>query len=100
VDIYVRDQRRKSLRRADLYFVALGQIVSVEFKYVGLHGLRDAKAVAGQMRRFVENHAATLLVIYSGSKDGSEVRGVARLRDRLGPAVPVVLVYGPAIPPG
>jgi hypothetical protein len=33
-----------SARRADLYVVANGQVVSVEFKYVGSTGLRDARA--------------------------------------------------------
>ena len=79
--------------------MALNQIVSVEFKYVGPHGVRNAGAVAAQMRLYVKHHAATLLVIYSGTKAGTEVRGMSRLAELLDPAVPVVLLHGPAILP-
>jgi hypothetical protein len=92
----------KSLRRADLYVVAQGQIVSIEFKYVGPNGVRNPKAVAKQMELYVKHHAATLLVIYSSTKKRSEVRGLARLGellDRLGSAVTLVVPHGPAIPP-
>jgi len=71
--------------------------VSIEFKYVEGHVLRDPKGVAEQMQRFVEHHDATILVIYSGSNDRSEVRGVAQVRRAL-PNVPIVLVRGRAIP--
>ena len=103
VAMYVRGkQRRKSLRRADLYVVAQGKIVSLEFKHVGPPGVRNPKAVAEQMRLYVKHHAATLLVIYSGSKGGSEIRGLARLHDLLdplGPTVTLVAIDGPEIPP-
>jgi hypothetical protein len=89
----------EALRHADLYVVAQEQVVSVEFKYVGVAGVRNAKAVAAQMQRYVEKHAATLLVIYSGTEAGSEVQGMARLRKWLDPAVPVVLLHGDAIAP-
>ena len=98
--MYVRVGGRRSLRRADLYVIADGKIVSVEFKYADLHGVRDPKAVAKQMQLYVKNHKATLLVIYSGSEKGTEVKGVKKVREALGSAAPVVLVYGPAIPKG
>jgi len=96
VNVYV--PRRRSAKRADLYLVTSDKVVSVEFKYVGQHGLRDVPACAGQMRRYVEKHAATLLAIYDGANKGSEVRGVDQLRSLFGPALSVVVVSGPAIP--
>jgi hypothetical protein len=96
VNVYVRG--RRSAKRADLYLVTREEVVSVEFKYVGRHGLRDVPACAAQMRRYVEKHAATLLAIYDGANNGSEVRGVDRLRSLLGPAVRIVVVSGPDIP--
>jgi hypothetical protein len=98
VDIYVPNTRGgRSLKRADLYVVTAERVVSIEFKYVEGHVLRDPKGVAEQMQRFVEHHDATILVIYSGSNDRSEVRGVAQVRREL-PGVPIVLVRGRAIP--
>ncbi|MGD1154025.1 MAG: hypothetical protein ABR911_14280 [Syntrophales bacterium] len=88
----------RSSRRADLYLVAQGGIVSVEFKYLGSHGSLNVEGCAVQMHRYVEKHAATLLVIYTSSSDGKEVRGLKELRRRLGSAVHVILVHGPAVP--
>jgi hypothetical protein len=96
VNVYVLG--RPSAKRADLYLVTRDEVVSVEFKYVGQHGVRDVPACAAQMRRYVDKHAATLLAIYDGAGHGDEVRGVARLRSLLGPAVRVVVTPGPAIP--
>lgn len=94
-EVNIRVSEKQSLRRADLYLVAQGGIVSVEFKYLGSHGSLDVEGCAVQMRRYVENHAATLLVIYANSVDKNEVRGLDRLRRLLGPAVHVILVCGP-----
>ena len=95
VNIYVPG--RRSALRADLYLVAQGGIVSVEFKYLGSRGALNVNGCVAQMRRYVENHAATLLVIYANSSDGKEVRGLDRLRNRLDPSVHVIFVSGPAI---
>ena len=89
---------RRSPKRADLYLVTRGEVMSVEFKYVGRHGIRDAPACAAQMRRYVDKHAATLQAIYNGASDGGEIRAVDRLCSLLGSAVRVVIVSGPSIP--
>ena len=99
-DIYVPNTGGgRSLKRADLYVVTAGQVVSIEFKYVERHGLRDPKGIAEQMQRFVKYHAATILVIYSGSHNRSDVPGVAQVRRGLPQCVPIVVISGPAIPP-
>jgi hypothetical protein len=94
-NIYVPGGR--SPRRADLYLVARGGIVSVEFKYLGSKGSLNVDGCAAQMRRYIENHAATLLVIYDSSSNGKEVRGLDRLRSLLSRDVHVIIIYGPAI---
>jgi hypothetical protein len=96
--VNVRDREAQPAKRADLYLVAQRKVVSVEFKYVGPHGVRDVSACAAQMRRYVEKHAATLLVIYDGARRRDEVPGMGRLRNCLGPTVPVIVVPGPEIP--
>lgn len=95
VNVRVADDR--PAKRADLYVVTQRGIVSVEFKYTGEHGLRDASACAAQMQRYIERHAATLLAIYDGGNNKGELRGLDRLRSRLDPAVRVVVVSGPEI---
>jgi hypothetical protein len=97
VNIYIPGKRRA--RRADLYLAAQGGIVSIEFKYIGNHGSLNIKDCADQMRGYVEHHAATMLVIYSGSNDRRTSQGMDQLCNLLGPAVNVILVNGPAIPP-
>ena len=39
-----------------------GQVVSLEFKYVGLGGLRDIPGCAAQVRRHAECHAEAIVV--------------------------------------
>ena len=95
VNVYVPG--RKSPKRADLYLATRDEVVSVEFKYAGLHGVPDVRACAAQMSRYVDTHAATLMVIYDGASNG-DVRGVDHLCGLLGSAVPVVVVSGPSIP--
>lgn len=89
---------RRSPKRADLYVAALGGILSLEFKYVGPNGLRDVSGCDRQMSRYIENHAAALLVVYFGSRDG-ESRGIGQLRSLIDPAVHVLEVCGPPIAP-
>ena len=84
-------------QRADLYFAVQGGIVSVEFKYLGSDGSLNVDGCAKQMRRFVENHAATLLIIYVGRSEGREVQRLDQLRRQLGPAVHIIPVHGPVI---
>jgi hypothetical protein len=96
VDMYVRTERRdRSLRHADLYLIASGQIISLEYKYVGPKGLKNLEACAGQMRPYRNAHAATRLVIYSGTPTGP-VRGLDTLTGLLPADVPLV-VYGPPV---
>lgn len=56
---------RRSPRRADLYIVAKQQVISLEFKYVGASGIRDAAGCEAQMLRHAENHERALFVVYS-----------------------------------
>lgn len=99
-DRYTPIRRHETLRRADLYVIGQEQIVSVEFKYAGLHGIRDPSHCIEQMKRYVIRHAATMMVVYAALKPDSDVRGVADVRRALGPATPVVVVYGLQIPKG
>ncbi|KAF0155733.1 MAG: hypothetical protein FD159_2034 [Syntrophaceae bacterium] len=93
-EVNIKIPGKQSNRRADLYFAVQGGIVSVEFKYVGSLNVEDC---AKQMHRYIENHAATLLIIYVGRYKRIEVRGLDQLRQKLGPAVPVIPVHGPVI---
>jgi hypothetical protein len=86
-------------RRADLHVVANGQIVSVEFKYVGSAGLRDVRECAAQLRRHAAQHAEAVLVLYSGSHDRVSEQVVDELRRHVAsPTARVVRVCGPEIP--
>jgi hypothetical protein len=99
-DNWLPDQRRReTLRHADLYVVAQDRIVSVEFKYVSVQGVKHPEAIVEQMQRYVDKHAATLLVVYSDSDDKRVGRSMVQLTKLLDPPVPVVLLRGPAILP-
>jgi hypothetical protein len=52
-------------KRADLYLIARDGVVSIEFKYVGVAGVRDVAACAAQLGRHAEHHAEAILVLYS-----------------------------------
>jgi hypothetical protein len=54
-------------KRADLYIVAADGVVSVEFKYVGVAGLRDVGGCAAQLGRHAGHHAEAILVLYSST---------------------------------
>jgi hypothetical protein len=97
--VNVRVAGRSAPRRADLYIVARGRIVSLEFKYIGEQGLRDAAACAAQVGRHAANHALAFLVVYCGA--GAEVLddAMARLRRLVsGGNVRVAGMHGPVIP--
>jgi hypothetical protein len=97
VDMYVRTaESDHSLRRADLYVIAAEQIVSLEFKYIGSEGLVNPRAISKQVQVFLQNHAATRLIIYSGTPHRTVISRLQPLLDMLPCAVPVVL-YGPAV---
>lgn len=97
--VNVNDPSRPSAGRADLYVITRNAVVSVEFKYSGRTGLSDIRGCATQMRRYAQQHAATLLAIYDGASNGTALQAANQLRGLLGPAVPVVVVSGPSIPP-
>jgi hypothetical protein len=84
------------LRRADLHVVADKKIVSLEFKYVGGGGVKNASALAKQLEPYRRYHAATRLVLYSGTPRGTELPGLARLTALVPPGLLVVL-HGPAV---
>jgi hypothetical protein len=65
-EVNVRVAGRPSPKRADLYVVASGQVVSLEFKYVDPRGIRDINGCAAQVRRHAECHSQAILVLYSG----------------------------------
>jgi hypothetical protein len=97
VDIYVQtDDGKRSLRHADLYVIAAGQIISLEYKYAGPTGLSRPEECADQMGPYLAAHAATRLVVYSGTPSGTSVRGLDTLTGLLPADVPLV-VYGPPI---
>jgi hypothetical protein len=89
---------RKRARRADLYVVADGQVVSVEFKYVSATGLRDWRACAAQLERHAAEHAEAILVLYSGGHDAVPREVIDQLRQRLRASARIVRVAGPAVP--
>jgi hypothetical protein len=97
VDMYVQtDHRERSLRHADLYVMAAGQIISLEYKYVSPKGLSSPEGCAAQMRPYLDAHAGTRLVVYSGTPSGTLVRGLETLRGLLPADVPLVL-HGPPV---
>jgi hypothetical protein len=97
VDMYVQTALGdRSLRHADLYVIAAGQIVSLEYKYVGPKGLTSPERCAAQMRPYLDAHAVARLIIYSGTPSTTPVRGMDKLRGLLPPDVPLVL-YGPQV---
>lgn len=98
-EVNVTNAERRSARRADLYVVANGQVVSVEFKYVGSTGLGDRSACASQLRRHAAVHAQAILVLYSGGHDGVPQEVVNQLRQLVGATnARIVRVAGPRIP--
>jgi len=88
--------RKRSLRHADLYVIAAGQIISLEYKYAGPKGLSNPAECAAQMGSYLTTHAATRLVVYSGTSRGTPVVGLDTLETLLPADVPLV-VHGPAI---
>jgi hypothetical protein len=80
----VRVPGRMSPKRADLYVVARTKIVSLEFKYVGAQGLRDAAACAAQVRRHAGHHAMDFLVLYCGGPVDVLRDALARLNHHVG----------------
>jgi hypothetical protein len=94
--VNVKVPGRRSSRHADLYVIAGGHVVSLEFKYVAGKSLRDPEACIEQMRRHAEHHEHGLFVVYSASgttPDLSQVRSGLLANARL------VHVDGPAIAP-
>jgi hypothetical protein len=99
IDINVTTATRdRSLRRADLYVVARGEIVSLEFKYVGARGIKDVPLCIRQMQVYLREHAAALFVVYSGTDGNREIAGAEDVRAGLSPGVGVFL-HGPAAEP-
>ena len=87
----------RSPRRADLHIVARNKIVSLEFKYIGSKGLRDAASCAAQIRLHANNHALALLVLYCGASMELMNDAVARLQRDLPANAKVLSVHGPEI---
>ena len=88
----------QSAKRADLYIVVSGKIVSLEFKYVGAQGLRDAAACAAQVRRYAVNHALAFLVLYCGASLDVHDDALARLNPFVGDDdIRIVGIHGPTI---
>jgi hypothetical protein len=96
VNIVVPNHR--SPRRADLYLLARDKVVSVEFKYIGPLGLRDAALCAAQIRLHAANHALAFLLLYCGADIEVGDQAVARLNRDVGGNVRILAVHGPAIP--
>ena len=86
---------RGSLRRADLYVVADGRIVSFEFKYIGPRGIRNVRACAAQMQLYLREHAVSRFVVYAAGDGGAEIAGVKQLENLLQGCV--VGLTGPAV---
>jgi len=96
-EVNIHVPQRRMPRRADLYIAVQGGVVSVEFKYLGSQRSLNFEGCAVQMRQYVENHAATLMVIYAGLSNREEIRGMDQLCRGLGPDVHVILIRGLAI---
>jgi hypothetical protein len=86
----------RSLRRADLYVIAGGEIVSIEFKYVGARGIGNVAQCVRQMAVYLREHAASLFVVYTGADGTRELRNAAKVEAQLPAGVPVFL-SGPAV---
>jgi hypothetical protein len=95
VDIMVPPHR--SPRRADLHLVAQNKIVSLEFKYIGSKGLRDAALCAAQIRLHAANHALAILLLYCGASREVMNDAVARLQPDLPANARVLSIRGPEI---
>lgn len=80
-DVNIMVPTHRSPRRADLYLVARSKIVSVEFKYIGARGLRDAAACAAQVWLHAANYAVAVLLLYCGGSVDMMNDAVARLND-------------------
>lgn len=86
-----------SPKRADLYIVAAGGIVSVEFKYVGVQGLRDVRNCGAQLGRHAAHHAEAILLLYSAAVVPTPV--ARQLAEEAGANdVHIVNVIGPEVP--
>jgi len=96
-EVNVRVPNHRSPKRADLYIVAGSKIVSLEFKYIGVEGLRDAAACAAQVRRHADNHALAFLVVYCGASMDVQDDALARLNRHVGDDVRLVGIQGPTI---
>src|SRR5439155_19352496 len=96
--VNVRVPHRRSPKRADLYIVARSKIVSLEFKYVGVQGLRDAASCAAQVRRHAANHALAFLVVYCGASNDVQDDVLALLNRLVGDDdVRIACIHGPTI---
>lgn len=95
--VNVRVPGHQSPKRADLYIVARSRIVSIEFKYVGVQGLRDATACAAQVHRHAANHALAFLVVYCGANIDVQGDALTRLSRLVGDEVRIVGIHGPTI---
>lgn len=94
VDIVVAGS---SPRRADLYVAAADEVVSVEFKYVGVTGLGDVAGCAVQLGLHAAHHAEAISVLYSSTPVPRHV--VRQLAQQASAAnVRIVNVVGPEIP--
>jgi len=96
-EVNVRVPDHRNPKRADLYIVARGKIVSIEFKYVGAQGLRDAAACAAQVGRHAANHALAFLVLYCGASLDVQDDALARLNRLISNDVRIVGMRGPTI---
>jgi hypothetical protein len=85
----------RSPKRADLYIVATGGVVSVEFKYVG-RGVRDVGGCAAQFGCHAAHHAEAILVLYSGTRVPDHI--IRQLTQASGTNVRALNVVGPEIP--
>ena len=87
----------RSPRRADLYVVARNKIVSLEFKYIGSKGLRDAASCAAQIRLHAENHELAILLLYCGASMEIMNDAVTRLQPGIPANARVLSVHGSEI---
>jgi hypothetical protein len=100
-EVNVRVAGRPSPKRADLYVVTGRRVVSLEFKYVGVGGLRDMQGCAAQVRRHAECHAQAILILYSGTGRPMPNQVVQQLVSLTGARnVRVANLAGPEMPVG
>ncbi len=90
---------RTSPARADLFLMASGGIVSVEFKYLRPGSLPNVNSCVEQMARYLRHHAASVFVAYAAAPEADRLgECLGKMRGKLtDDRAEVVCVPGAAV---